>query len=816
MQQNLIPPGSTGQTIQRIQEGLRSSETASIAQVIELIRTVTSQSDSISIEALSEVIGRDLTIMFKLIRMANTLAFNPEGTPVTTISQAIHVVGFDRIRNLAVSLLLLENAEGRQCSDESREAAGIALVSGLVAHTLARQRGLGDPEQAFVCASLRSYGQLLLTTFLPESYRQASNLAANAPKEQAFRTVFGITPDELGQHMLAEALLPEEILEGLKPVAPAMLAARSLAPEDQLRMVAEFGLKLCELINDTQLTAVSLEQAVGELTRRYARIVPPDPKDLLQMIREVNQKLASFGTPHGAKAFASPFIGRFHQLASPPRPPSPESVSTTWLGPPIERSLMNVSTMPQPAISRPPFARMHVQSRRQFLHQNLVAAGGLCLSGPVIFGQERGERPASLTNIKVINPCGRVPVGLIIDDSTCLVNLNRFAVPQFAQAWGKGYTQPWRDWPVEIPDRFVRKFGEWSASHGVKGKYSIVPYPACVGRLDRLLPGWTQRELKDSLDLVRSLMMPNWDIHPEMVTHTRVIDTRTGHPYPEFSLKYMENWDWTTDRSVDELSNYLTYALNILKEVGLTCEGITTPGGFGSRARPQLAQATLQSVRDVFQTEIPHYFRDLYDEGQDSVAPRVEYASDLQGTDPRCVVSIVGCTGDWTGGWDCSKPEGPDRFITADLQRGRLVDVIQRGEPALMVCHWTGIYWNGEERGLRIFQEVVRRLHERFDHLVWMKLSEVARYWAARELTAINGRDNGIGFHAPFACPTFTVQFNAPSITHLAFHKDTGSAPLKRVSSLRSLVENSWHRQDNTITACFSLPRHQSWLEWSS
>ena len=157
----------------------------------------------------------------------------------------------------------------------------------------------------------------------------------------------------------------------------------------------------------------------------------------------------------------------------------------------------------------------------------------------------------------------------------------------------------------------MRKFGEWCAEHGVKGKYSIVPYPACVGRLDRELPGWTRRELADSIELVRTLMMPNWDIHPEMVTHTRVIDPKTGHPYPEHSTKFMENWEWTTGRSADEIADYMAYALRILKNVGLPCEGITTPGGFGGKARPELAKATLQAVRDVFKAEIPHYFRDL-------------------------------------------------------------------------------------------------------------------------------------------------------------------------------------------------------------
>ena len=42
-------------------------------------------------------------------------------------------------------------------------------------------------------------------------------------------------------------------------------------------------------------------------------------------------------------------------------------------------------------------------------------------------------------------------------------------------------------------------------------------------------------------------MVPNWDIHPEMITHTRVIDLKTGHPYPEYSPRYMENWDWSVE-----------------------------------------------------------------------------------------------------------------------------------------------------------------------------------------------------------------------------------------------------------------------------
>ncbi len=450
-------------------------------------------------------------------------------------------------------------------------------------------------------------------------------------------------------------------------------------------------------------------------------------------------------------------------------------------------------------------------TRREFLVSTARATSVSALLQRAALPQLPGDRPPQAPEVDVLNPRGRVPVSLIIDDSTCLVNLNRFAIPQFRAAWNnQRYHHDWRSMPYEIPDDFVRKFIDWCGAHGVKGKYSVVPFPACVGRLDLELPGWTAEEVAASIRLVQERVMPGWDIHPEMVTHTRVIDLKTGHPYPERSPRYMENWDWTEGRSTDELAAYMRYALQILSNIGLPCEGITTPGGFGSQVRPQLAQATLEACRDVFRAEIPHYFRDLFSRGQDSVAPRVEYASGLDGPDPRCVVSIIGCTGDWTGGWDCTSQPEPDRFITPDLQSGRLVEVIGRGEPAVLVCHWTGIHYNGRELGFQAFQDVVRRLHQRYDHLIWMKLSEIARYWAARELTRIELAPSRLLLHAPFSCPDFTLRLPARAGVPQKLLAAGRESPVEEVGRELDLRPGTWTRERDSVLVCFALPKGRS------
>jgi hypothetical protein len=447
-----------------------------------------------------------------------------------------------------------------------------------------------------------------------------------------------------------------------------------------------------------------------------------------------------------------------------------------------------------------------------------LAGAALGLAGPLKRSrgvQARVQRQKTVPGVSVVNPRCRVPVSLIIDDSTALANLAHFAIPQFAEVFPDQYKQDWRSLPREIPDAFVRKFADWCGEHHVRGKYSMVPYPACVGWLDRDLPGWSRWALEASLEVVRRELVPAWDIHPEMVSHTWAIDVRTGRPYPERSERFMENWGFSVGKSADELTEYLAYALRILKNAGLRCEGITTPGGFGTRVLEELSLATLASVRDVYNAEIPHYFRHLFTDEQ-SVAPRVENVSGLESDDPRCVVSIIGCTGDWFGGWDGLEVGHVDQFITADAQSGRLPEIIARGEPAVMVCHWPGIYCNGDEFGFQIFKDIVARLEEHYDNLIWMNLSEISRYWAARELTAIERASDGsrIAFRAPFAGPGFTLQIDGRVPRRVLLEGAGEVRALNPVRGKLALDAGSWTSEGQSTFVCFDLPRGRSALRF--
>ncbi len=441
--------------------------------------------------------------------------------------------------------------------------------------------------------------------------------------------------------------------------------------------------------------------------------------------------------------------------------------------------------------------------RRTFLKNTTISTAGSVLS-PI-------NLKADNAAIEVLNPYNRVPVNFIIDDSTALVNLAYYGIPQFAEVFPDNYKQDWKNLPREIPDSFVLEFLEWCDQNGVKGKYSMVPYPACTGWLHRFIPGWSRKELNDSLKIVRELAQPNWDIHSEMISHTRVIDIKTGVPYPEASPDYMENWEWSQERSADELGEYIAYSLQILEEAGFHCDGVTTPGGFGSRNIPNLAKGTQYAVREVFGESVAHFFRDVITEPGKSVQPQVMHPTGLQGSDPSCSVHMIACTGDWFGGWDGLTPGDADKFITADLEGGRLPEVIESEEPAIFICHWPGIYYNGEKLGFNIFKTVVNRLHERYDNLRWMKLTEIAHYWAAREHTVAKVTINEVSLSAPFSTSGFTIKL--PFVMENPELESNGkSLQLRKVKDELSFEDGTYYMEGNSTTICLKLHKGQSYL----
>ena len=347
--------------------------------------------------------------------------------------------------------------------------------------------------------------------------------------------------------------------------------------------------------------------------------------------------------------------------------------------------------------------------------------------------------------ISVCNPLHRTPLALIIDDSCPVINLGSYWIEQRA-AW-RAQNQPdiaagkWEgelarvaSVPRTIPAAFADKWGVWCGEAGVKGKFSMIPFPAGAGRIDQEIKGFPRSELENWLRVARETIAPNFDLTPEMLTHTHVVDLKSGALTSEW-----EQVEWVNP-PVELLAEYIATAMQWLKNAGIEAQGTTSPGAFAKEQEAAYARAVLDASLEVFGNARPFYFLWLKNDEWPDVP--IWYPEKERGI---AIASIVSCAGDWFGGWtgypDPDDAANADLFITSDGQGGRLPPVLARELPCVLVGHWPGFYMGGQETGFAVLREVKRRMDD-YDpdktRTLWMKTSEIGHYEMARQLSVIS------------------------------------------------------------------------------
>ena len=399
----------------------------------------------------------------------------------------------------------------------------------------------------------------------------------------------------------------------------------------------------------------------------------------------------------------------------------------------------------------------------------------------------------------------RVPLSIIFDDSTVLVNLNYFFMRD--RNLVDGENRRWQDVPVVHPESFVREFAEWCLEHGVRGKFSVVPCPAALGRIDEGLPLFSKAQQESWLRMCKEVITPAYDITPEMITHTVVVDPKTCEP---MESGIWEQYDWN-NLPVDQeelVIDYITTACQILENVGLSPEGVTSPGGFGNPL-DFYAKVVGIATRAVTGNPTPYFFKRVSSDGP--VETPVWYADRETGT---AVGEIIASTGDWTGSWTGYGEVNVDKYITADLAGGRLPAVIDAGDPAVLISHWQGFYGlhNDDRRGFNAFKTVVRRLKERDpkgERTQWRKCSEITNYACAREMAEIMVEGNTIRLDLPVRVPDLTLRLTGVDVRGVS----ADGKDLNRAGSRAAFKSNTFFTENNITFVAFNPTHRQSVIE---
>ena len=306
------------------------SDFPAMSESIARIQRMT-QSETESLNSLSNEILKDVALTHKLLRLVNTAHYrHAGGGGISTVSRAASLIGFAGIRNMALSLILLERMENKAHAQLLREEFLRALMAGLLARELC---GSGrDSEECFLAAMFQNLGRLLCEFYFPEEAQQVRLLtraersadSSLPPLSEAMAStqVLGLSYEQLGQGVARQWGLPASLQR-------AMSRPDGEPPLRVLDNPAESSRWLARAAND--LTEVILRSEPDEaharlkaVAQRYARLMGTSTEEMERAVDEGRRCLAEMAQ---AMSIALPKGSRAQRLLLPLRPSMTDSLS---------------------------------------------------------------------------------------------------------------------------------------------------------------------------------------------------------------------------------------------------------------------------------------------------------------------------------------------------------------------------------------------------------------------------------------------------------------------------------------------------------
>ncbi len=168
------------------------------------------------VEKLAEVISQDPAVVARLLQIANSSYYGGARHKVTSIVQAVTLLGMDAVGSLALSFCFY-----RLCRDmDHPERSGMdhvkfwrrSIIASIAGRALGQWKKVGDPELVFLAALLQDIGLLALNGVEPEVMRTLTmNAKDDHTQLQIFETEhFGCDHAKVGSWVAESWQLPEE------------------------------------------------------------------------------------------------------------------------------------------------------------------------------------------------------------------------------------------------------------------------------------------------------------------------------------------------------------------------------------------------------------------------------------------------------------------------------------------------------------------------------------------------------------------------------------------------------------------------------
>ncbi|MCZ6672804.1 MAG: HDOD domain-containing protein [Verrucomicrobia bacterium] len=191
----------------------------SLKSVNDALTKLTFQSNS-SVGEIAEVIGRDISLTARLLRLVNSV-FSGLSVTITSIDEAIFFLGLRQIRQLAMTTKVIEEMDS--FVNESIDVNSLTIwrhsiaTAILTREILTMTHGVKEDDTYYIAGLLHDIGKLVMVSAYPQCLKQSLEFEETNPRAflERERKTFGFTHADLGAVYVEQNGLSPEIVEAV-------------------------------------------------------------------------------------------------------------------------------------------------------------------------------------------------------------------------------------------------------------------------------------------------------------------------------------------------------------------------------------------------------------------------------------------------------------------------------------------------------------------------------------------------------------------------------------------------------------------------
>ena len=187
-----------------------------IPEVLTRVLTIV-RSGHGSANELAQVILKDQALVTKLLKTANSSFYAHKGKAVSSVSQAIVVLGFDSVRDLAIGLSMFALLKNKKLEAYMTQFWVHAVACGVCAQAFSRAMNMEDQEEALVAGLLHDVGKLIMLRYFPDEFAEIHLLVdQGTPVNEAEEQVIGLRHQDVGEAVTLRWNLPPQTVRCIR------------------------------------------------------------------------------------------------------------------------------------------------------------------------------------------------------------------------------------------------------------------------------------------------------------------------------------------------------------------------------------------------------------------------------------------------------------------------------------------------------------------------------------------------------------------------------------------------------------------------